>query len=64
MGCSGPQKGQKPRTQTQKQDGVVGPKLEHNMASGLKLENKMAPGFRLEVGIFSGWSILLKRIAL
>jgi len=58
--------GQKPRAQTQKtkwrrwaqtqkQNSVVGPKLE----------NKMAPGFRLEeVGILSGWSMLLKRIAL
>ena len=54
MGCNGP-RGQKTRTKTKKQDGVVGPNLE----------NKMAPGFRLEeLDILSGWSILLKRIAL
>ena len=31
-GCNGP-RGEKPRTQTQKQDGVDGPKLKNKMAS-------------------------------
>jgi len=55
-------RGQKPRAQTQKQDGVDRSKLNKRRRCA---QSRKQDGARLsleEVGILSGWSILLKRM--